>query len=297
MKPVFIIGAGRSGTTLLYKLLCLNDNFAWVSHYMEKFPNVILLSVLNRINTKLIKLNLYSWFSKNSNAFYSDRELLKKIFPTPAEGEAIYQKAGFETFPDDNWKLDDKKKDDFRSLLRKITSYQGKEYFLSKRTANNRRIDQLLQCFPDAKFIHVIRDGRAVAYSLTKVKWWDHHQIWWMDKKKPYELRRNSISDIELAAKNWVEELKCINSGIKKIDANNIITIKYEDFVEDPFNNILKIFNYIGMKPKHRWLKLIKKNVKTYNRNRLWEVNLNNDEKELVIEIQFNTLKKLNYIN
>ncbi len=35
------------------------------------------------------------------------------------------------------------------------------------------RLGYLHEIFPDAKFIHVVRDGRAVVNSLINVDWWD----------------------------------------------------------------------------------------------------------------------------
>jgi hypothetical protein len=295
MKPVFILGAGRSGTTLLYKLFCLNNNFAWISNYMAKFPNFVILSSLNRVNTRFPNLNLYSWFNKESNAFYSDRKILKKILPTPVEGEVIYTKGGFEIYPQGNRQLDNTSIDFFKDLVQKIAKYQGKKYFLSKRTANNRRINQLLQCFPDAKFINITRDGRAVAYSLTKVQWWDKHKIWWKDQKTPPELRRENYSDIELAATNWVEEVKCIENGIRNISAENIITLKYEDFAEDSEQYVLKCLKHIGVEPDPDWLSAVRK-IRIYNNNHLWEKHLSAKEEEIVMAIQSDKLKELNYI-
>jgi len=32
LKPIFIIGVPRSGTTILYRTLCLHPDVAWFSH-------------------------------------------------------------------------------------------------------------------------------------------------------------------------------------------------------------------------------------------------------------------------
>ena len=191
--------------------------------------------------------------------------------------------------------MNDPVRDYFRNLVKKIAKYQGKEYFLSKRTANNRRIKQLIQCFPEAKFINITRDGRAVAYSLTKVKWWDDHKIWWKNQKTPPELRRQNYSDIELAAINWVEEIKCIEEGIKSIPENNIISLKYENFAENSEEYILKCLKHIGVEADSDWLNAVKK-IKIYNNNHLWERHLSAKEKEIVMDIQSDKLKELEYI-
>lgn len=295
MNPVFIIGAGRSGTTLLYKLFCLNENFAWISNYVAKYPDFPFLSVLNRLNTTFPELYFHSWFNKESNAFYIERKIFKKMLPTPVEGEIIYRKGGFETFFDENWTLSKETRDKFQSIVQKIAKYQGKKYFLSKRTANNRRIKQLLQCFPNAKFINITRDGRAVAFSLTKVKWWDHHKIWWQERKTPAELRRENHSDIELAATNWVEEVKCIQDGLTHIAPEKVITLKYEAFAQDSEKYLLQCLNHIGVPPSKTWMKAVKR-IKIYNNNHLWRQHLNSRETEIVMNIQTDKLRELDYL-
>lgn len=295
MKSVFIIGPGRSGTTLLYKILCLNENFAWISNYMARFPNITLLSALNRINRKFFNLNLYSWFGKDSNAFQGERKIIKKILPTPVEGEKIYEKGGFKTFPDKDWCLGEKNKIYFVKLIDKITKYQGKTFFLSKRTANNRRIEKLIECFPEAKFINIVRDGRAVAFSLTKVKWWDNHKIWWLDRKTPRQLRQQNYTDIELAATNWVEEITCINNGIRNIHKNNLLNIRYEDLVLNPEKHIVDCLNFLGIEPNKSWLNDIKK-LDFYNSNDVWKSKMSAADQEIVMKIQKDKLQELNYL-
>ena len=36
-RVAFLVGAGRSGTTLLYKLLCLHPQVAYISNYENRF--------------------------------------------------------------------------------------------------------------------------------------------------------------------------------------------------------------------------------------------------------------------
>jgi hypothetical protein len=45
---------------------------------------------------------------------------------------------------------------------------QGKARFVNKHPRNSVRIDYLRRVFPDARFIHVIRDGRAVVSSIVE---------------------------------------------------------------------------------------------------------------------------------
>ena len=47
-SPIFIIGCGRSGTTIVYDLLCEHPDLAWFSNYAQRWPAVPQLAALSR---------------------------------------------------------------------------------------------------------------------------------------------------------------------------------------------------------------------------------------------------------
>ncbi|GAN31521.1 sulfotransferase [Candidatus Brocadia sinica JPN1] len=81
--------------------------------------------------------------------------------------------------------------------------------------------------FPDAKFIHIVRDGRDVFDSWRKM---------------------NSFNDnVAAAALDWRYKLFRIEKSFKKIPEENKITIRYEDLLENPENTIKSICSVIGI--------------------------------------------------
>src|SRR6266511_4315156 len=53
LAPLFIVGAPRSGTSLLYKLLCLHPRAAWISNWGRRAPGQPALAMLNRLAPRL----------------------------------------------------------------------------------------------------------------------------------------------------------------------------------------------------------------------------------------------------
>ena len=51
--PVFLIGAPRSGTSLLYKSLALHEGFGYISNYNERLPRWSAAAALNRLPAAL----------------------------------------------------------------------------------------------------------------------------------------------------------------------------------------------------------------------------------------------------
>ena len=47
--PVFLVGAPRSGTTLLYKALCLHPAVSYISNWHRRVPGVDAVAALNRV--------------------------------------------------------------------------------------------------------------------------------------------------------------------------------------------------------------------------------------------------------
>ncbi len=60
----------------------------------------------------------------------------------------------------------------FRDTVDGICRHQRKERFITKFTGWS-RIEFIKAIFPDARFIHIVRDARPVAYSYTTMPWWD----------------------------------------------------------------------------------------------------------------------------
>jgi hypothetical protein len=295
LPPVFIIGAGRSGTTLLYKMLCLHSDIAWISNYCNRFPNCFFLSFINRIS-HILKRKCHSiWFYKSSNANYTHRNQLKRLFPSPVEGEIIYTRCGIPAFPDNSWNINNKQKKCIISSFEKMRFYQGASVFLTKRTANNRRIAKLIKIFPNAKFIHIIRDGRAVAFSLINVDWWNEHEVWWWGRKTPRQWKAEGNNPLEMAARNWVEEIDEIQNGLTYVPEEQLYEIRYEELPTNYLEILTKIINFIGLYQDSAWIEAIM-SLSVINKNKTWHKKLNKEEQVIINNIQSDTLKRLGYV-
>ena len=131
-RPIFIIGSGRSGTTILYKLLAIHPDVAWFSVLSNRHPASRWPIHLHRLlDAPLVGDRL-------KHAIIAPSRLIPLLGILPSEGEDIYEGyCGLRQdvrLTEEDWEpeTDQRLKDVFRLHL-EVT---GKDRFLSKRTSN-----------------------------------------------------------------------------------------------------------------------------------------------------------------
>jgi len=292
-NPVFICGAGRSGTTLLYRLLCMNEQVGFVSNYDAQFLWTKLPNLFFQHYPPNVELRLKSWFDRDGNAYFADRPWIKKMVPTPKEGEGLYTHCGLslkscERLPSVEVK------DKLRQTFEGLQASKGTPVLLSKRTANNRRIPCLAEAFPEAKFIHMIRDGRSVAHSLERVKWWPDHALWWHDYQTPRQLVERGGSHLALAAKDWVKGNRAISKGLTDISRAQVLEIRYEELLKNPHATTRLLFKFMGVPMTSGFKKALKK-LDLSEREENWSNSWDQVQQYVVDEIQSEDLTRYGY--
>lgn len=86
-----------------------------------------------------------------------------------------------------------------RDFFHRYVKNTDHTFVLEKTPANSLRVDFLNEVFPEAKFIHIIRDGRDVAVSIQKKSFGDNRKITQHENRK--ESVGESISTIKNAAR------------------------------------------------------------------------------------------------
>lgn len=140
--PVFVVGAGRSGTTLLYSLLMASGAFPIYeaeSMIMECAPKYGDLK--NRRNLERLLDDYLS--SRQFHRSGLDAEAFRR--------EAVSHCSTYPAL--------------LRFFMEKMAASQGKTRWVEKTPNHVFHMQTLAREFPAARFVHVIRDGRSVAVS------------------------------------------------------------------------------------------------------------------------------------
>ena len=296
-NPTFIIGTGRSGLTPLMNLIAYHRAFAWPSQYNARWPKIHRVSILSR----LLEIPPFS----------SRLKFASHIIPTHAECYELWNTCfrGF-TEPFRDLVADDVTpyaKSRFQHTVENIMKYQGKSRFIAEYSGWS-RIEFIKCIFPEAKFIHIVRDGRVVAHSFTNVQWWRGWQgvynwRWGLpDQDLQEKLKQYEYSFLALAAIHWK---MLINNILEKSDLlpeEDLLVVRYEDLVKDPIAGAYRCIEFCGVDkdcPKFKkHLSTVK--IVDANKNRFrippWKENLNEKQIDMLNDILEKELTLLNYI-
>lgn len=293
--PVFLVGPARSGTSLLYKSLCLHPDAAWVSNYVRRLPALPQLAVLNRVCAPLPGMRRTVWFNGGANAYvYGQRRpLTHRLFPMPVEGEPVYARCRIGATPaDPPPAAPDLAR--LRGTFRAVARAGGGQVLVNKRIANNLRIPLLAQAMPDARFIFLVRDGRAVAHSLSKVDWWPESIVWWYGAT-PRQWVAEGGDPWELCARNWVEELRAAEHGLASVPAAQRLDLRYEDFVAAPLDTLEQVARFAGLGPDPRWRRELRA-LRFPDRNEGWRQSLEPAVADRISAVQRAALGRYGYL-
>ena len=228
----------------LFHALAEHPDFAWISNWSNRFGD-------SRPWLSLAKLRHAPGV----------RALGKRGWrPRPAEGYRpwidCYQ--GFNRPPRD---LEARDCSDaicarMQALVARHLRVQGRPRFVAKYTGWS-RIAFMDRAFPDARYVHVIRDGRAVAASLLKVGFWEG----W---NGPEQWRWGPLSPENQAIWNASENSFAVLAGLQwKLLTESICAagarigeryreLRYEEFVSDPQASLAGLRGFAGLAPDAR---------------------------------------------
>ncbi len=206
----FIVGRGRSGTTLLKSMLDAHPNIkvAHESQFMR-----ILYQKYHKKTT---------WSKTDLESFYNDLWLDPKIHLWPINKEGLQKSLLAHQGTQSYAELCKVVYTHFESL------YPTKDLQLigDKNPVYSLFVDKLIQLYPEAKFIHVVRDYRAVAEAHLRV---------------PYEAH-----NIASLCYRWNLSNKKIEA-LKEKHPDQFLLLKYEDLITRPKSELERICTFLNV--------------------------------------------------
>lgn len=218
-ENVFIVGCGRSGTTLLYELLATHSAFAWTSTWTDR-----------ALRPSLAALNWsFRWSRRGATSH--------RGIPRPSEGYRLWDAALGRPGGAVDGVLTEKDVDVVmarrsRAMADGHRRWARSPIFLNKNTRNSRRIAALAAIFPDATVVHVLRSPLDVVSSLLSVSWWRDLELWTHGGERPGA--RSPEDQARMAAELWVREVDMAAAGATQVAPGRYSEVHYEHLLKDP---------------------------------------------------------------
>lgn len=99
-------------------------------------------------------------------------------------------------------------------------------WYLEKSPTHVFRIAEMASAYPDASYLHLVRDGRDVARSLGEVD-------------------LGAASSLGESARYWVESVRAVQRQIPTLD--RVHEVRYERLVEDPVAGVEEVCAWAGL--------------------------------------------------
>lgn len=246
--PIFILGHWRSGTTLMHYLFTQDKSKGLVTNIEVYAPHFFL--AFPKFTRKLIVSSLPETRPMDDIKINAD---------LPGEEEhslGAYDKYGFfhtMIFPRNFWtyakykSFDETKPRDLKRWKRRYDFFIKKVAFKNKgkrmvlkNPANTYRMDFLHDMYPNAKYIHLYRNPYEVYASSIKFHI-DTMKVFTLQTWDEKETKENVLGIYKELYQKY--DRKKVN-----IPEENIIDIRYEDFIKNPIDTMEKIYSELQIK-------------------------------------------------
>lgn len=244
--PVFILGHWRSGTTFLHELLTLDPRHTCSTYIQSINPNHFLFS---------------KWFITDRLGFLMPRsrpmDNMALAWDRPAEDEfalcnlglpSSYDSLAFPNRASESFKYmffsnfstseQTKWKEAFLKFLKEITFRTPKGIIL-KSPQHTCRIKVLLELFPDARFIHMVRNPYDLFPSTINL---------WKNLYQSQSLQKPNFKGLEeLVFETFPKMDQSLEEGKKLIDPARFYQLRYEDLVRDPIGKLKEVYKCLDL--------------------------------------------------
>jgi hypothetical protein len=179
----------------------------------------------------------------------------------------------------------------FRKKIVTVQNLWRRTRFVNKNLQNCFRVRLLNSIFPDVKFIHIIRDGRAVAFSiLNKIVDGATSPILLVGFKDilgdKYQPERSELYNYGLA---WAEYVRKAREA-SAVAQGRYYEVRYENLVTEPYDELRKIVDFCELD----WYSEFEEKIPlTQNMNEKWKQKASKEQRTDLEESTFDLRRTL----
>jgi hypothetical protein len=260
--PIFIISNPRSGTTFMHRLMSMDEGkYGYTYLYHTLFSSITIFKIvgfLGRVDKK-IGQPMERFVKVLDNFFFKGWEDIHPMgFGKTEEDEALYVFTGMSggifflcpfikelydvIFPDkmENKKSRDKIMNYYTNTIKRVMFVAGhNKIFLSKNVMSTGRVYSLLEAYPNARFIYLVRNpiqSIPSLISMFSIPWSVHSP----------EIASNS-PEFRAWGEVGMDYYKYFDEFKSKLNPKQIAIVKYDDLVGNPKKTIEEVYNHFGL--------------------------------------------------
>jgi hypothetical protein len=126
-------------------------------------------------------------------------------------------------------------------------------------------VDRLARAYPDARFVHIVRDGRDAALSYREQPWLSERLAgsgrretggyllgpcprFWVEDERRGEFRETS--DLHRCIWAWRRHVEAARDGLARLSAGRRITLRYESLVTSPLGEGERLLDFLEVRER-----------------------------------------------
>jgi hypothetical protein len=246
--PLFVLGHWRSGTTLLHELLMMDPRHTCPNTYQTMAPHHFLWTewfLPSLIRWALPKKRPMDAMNAGWDRPQEDEFALVNlgmpspylVWAFPNHGPVADEYLDLRNLTEDErerWKRT------WRDFVHRV-ALLGNQRIVLKSPTHTARLRTILEVFPDAKFVHIVRDPLVVFpstvrlwKSLSEVQGFQHlrKDAGWIDRH---------VLD------TFVRMYECFEQDRELVPPGRLIDIRYEDLTADPVQQMSHVYQELDL--------------------------------------------------
>ncbi len=275
-RPIFIVGSARSGTTLLQRMMRSHSRISsptGESHFFiplyknrESYGDLSNVDNVKHILEEMRRINR-EFVEEDLKGIDFNTDTLAQQLVTENKSSIV---------------------EIISSIMEKNALGEGKERWLEKTPYYVLNIKTILEMFPDAQFINIIRDGRDCALSMLQ--------------------RKNDLNifNVYHAATIWKQYVDTAQQAAEHLNNEQYFELRYEDLINSPEKKLRDIclfinenfessmVNFQKSKDPNSKTPMLGKPVQKKNSEK-WRKGMSGWDTSIFESIASETLKKNNY--
>ena len=264
-KPVFILGHYRSGTTLLHEILCADPRFVFCSTNQALNPLTFLTT--GKLTQWLINKFIPPTRPMDNMLLHADSPMEEEFaiaclteasqvngFYFPRAMTAVHENSVL--FSGDS-KAKKKWQNALHFMAQKTMYSSNGKTLLFKSPGNTARVEEILELYPQARFIHIHRNPYDVLKSTFRLyeKLLPLHGFCQVDESM---VEQHILSSYDSMYRKF-------SSSIQSIPSSQLVEISYQELISSPKLTLSRIYGQLSLEDFSQTWSFMESNIKDRN--------------------------------